>query len=93
MPYANSMGQPSGYGQAFNDSAMRDQQMREMQFKQQRRMMMDLLRQRAGRSFNERMMSQMAMGGLGSSPNMQMPMMPPQSQMSPELEEMFRALK
>ena len=93
MPYANSMGQPSGYGQAFNDSAMRDQRMREMQFKQQRLMMMDLLRQRAGRSFNQRMMNQMAMGGLGSNPNMQMPMMPLQGQMSPELEEMFRGLE
>ena len=84
MPYADSMGQPAGYGQAFNDSAMRDQQMRQMQLQQQKRMMMDLLRQRAGRPL---------MGGLGFGTPFQMPMRPAQSQMSPELEEMFRGLE
>jgi len=93
MPYADSMGQPAGYGQAFNDSAMRGQQMQQMQMQQQKRMMMDLLRQRAGRPFNQGMMNQMAMGGLGFGTPFQMPMRPAQGQMSPELEEMFRGLE
>lgn len=109
MPYADSMGQLEGYSSIFGGSAQetqqRQMQMQQMQMQQQRKMMMmALLRQRAGRpsSGNQGMMDQMTAGGLagrsmgapfGLASPLQMPMRPAQTQLSPELDEMFRALK